>query len=50
MVKNNEEKNIAEKIIAKVAYEMAKNNVNSTCAWFFYQPSVPEKLKKIKKY
>lgn len=43
-------KNIAEKIIAKVAYEMAKNNVNSTCAWFFYQPSVPEKLKKIKKY
>lgn len=44
------EKNIVEKVIVKVAYESAKSNVNSTCAWFFHQPRVPEKLKRLKKY
>lgn len=44
------EKAIVEKIISKAAYSSAKANVNSTCAWFCYQPKTPEKLKKFRKF
>ena len=44
------EKNVVEKIISRVAYSSAKANVNSNCAWFFYQSKTPEKLKKLRKF
>lgn len=43
------EKNTLEKLVSKVAYTAAKSNVNSNCMLFFYQPTVPEKVKALKK-
>lgn len=37
-----------EKVAARAAYSMAKSNVNKSCVWFFNQPKLPEKLKKLK--
>ena len=39
-----------DKAIAKIAYKSAQSNVNSNCAWFFYQQKPPEKLKKLRKF
>ena len=40
---------IVDKLICAAALLSAKNNVNSTCSWFFYQPRVPDSVKKLKK-
>ncbi len=48
MVKNNQI--VAEKVLAKVAYKAAKDNVNATCTCFFYQPKVSKKLLKLRKH
>lgn len=42
-------KNTVEKFVSKVAYTAAKSNVDSVCVWFFYQPTLPEKVKALKK-
>ena len=43
-----ENKNVVEKLVAKMAYEKAKKDVNSTCILWFYQPKLPDSLKKLK--
>lgn len=42
------EKNMFDKFVADVAYTTARKNVNGVCAWFFHQPELPGKLKKLK--
>lgn len=44
----NEEKKLLDKVVAKAAYQMAKKNVNSACFFYFYQPKIPDALKKLK--
>lgn len=44
----SQEKKVFDKIIAKAAYEAAKKNVNSICYYWFYQPEVPNAVKKLK--
>ena len=42
------EKNKFDKFVANVAFSVAKDNVNKSCAWFFHQPELPGELKKLK--
>ena len=37
-----------EKAVAQMAYNTSLKNVNKVCIWFFNQPKLPEKLKKLK--
>ncbi len=39
---------ICEKAIAKVVYEKAKREVNSTCTYVMFQPVIPKKVQKLK--
>lgn len=41
---------MSDKIISKLAYRAAERNANSICGFFFYQPSLPEKVKKLRKF
>ena len=43
-------KKIVDILVAKAAYEAAAKNVNQMCGYFFYQPKVPEKAKKLRKF
>lgn len=43
-------KNLAANLVADMARESARKNVNSVCSIFFYQPVVPEKAKKLRKF
>ena len=43
-------KKIVDILVAKAAYEAAAKNVNQMCTYFFYQPRVPEKVKKLRKF
>jgi len=43
------DKKLLDNLVSKAAYSIAKGNVNSNCMLFFYQPTVPEKVKKLKK-
>ena len=45
-----QEKPLVDKIVAKAAYQAAKKNVNSLCLYFFYQPTVPDSLMKLKEH
>ena len=47
MAKKN---NIVKKVMADVSLHAAKKSVNSVCPAFFYQPEIPETVKKFKKY
>lgn len=40
--------NRVEKVVADMAYRTSVRNVNKVCIWFFNQPKLPEKLKKLK--
>ncbi len=40
-------KNTFDKIIMKSAYVAAKRSADATCTYFFYQPRLPEKVKKL---
>ncbi len=49
MIKYDNEKKLIEKMRTmcdNIAIKEAKNSLNSTCAWIFFQPEMPEKLKK----
>ena len=39
-----------DKMLAAVALASAKNNINSTCAWFLYQPKVPDSVKELRRF
>ncbi len=39
----------ALRLISKAALVNARKEVNSACAFFGYQPKMPEKLKRLKK-
>lgn len=41
---------IAEKVVAKVAYEAARKASNSACYYFFGQKKLPESVKKMRKF
>ena len=43
-------KKIVDLLVAKAAYEAAAKNVNQLCAYFFYQPMVPEKVKELRRF
>lgn len=43
-------KNFIGKVTAKIAYDTAEKNANSICTWVFYQPKLPEKVKKLRKF
>lgn len=43
-------KNIINKIAADLVYETAVKQANSSCTFFFYQPKLPEKVKKLRKF
>ncbi len=36
-------------ILKKAAYKVAEHGANQVCPFLFYQPVIPEKLKKLKK-
>lgn len=42
--------NKAEKILSKIAYRTAKQQVNSVCNVWFYQPEIPKKVKELRKF
>lgn len=42
--------NKLEKAIANVAYETSKKSANSMCCFFFHQPKLPEKVKRLRKF
>ena len=42
-------KNTIGKVIAKAAYKKAEESNNLICTYFFYQPRLPEAVKKLKK-
>lgn len=42
--------NVARKVVAELSLQAAKNSVNRGCPAFFYQPQIPESLKKFKKH
>ncbi|MBE5936797.1 MAG: cyclic lactone autoinducer peptide [Lachnospiraceae bacterium] len=37
------------KTVIRVAYLTSKQSANSVCGFFFYQPQLPEKVKKLRK-
>lgn len=39
-----------EKVVANMAYETAKTSASYVCTWFFYQPKLPEAVKKLRKF
>lgn len=41
---------VVDKLIAKAAYQQARGIANTGCIWFFYQPKLSEKLKKLRKF
>lgn len=43
-------KNLVANAVATLAKETATKSVNSACMLFLYQPKVPEKLKKLRKF
>lgn len=43
-------KKSAEKLVAQVAYKTAAQGANSSCSFFFFQPQVPEQVKKLRKF
>ena len=43
-------KNFIGKVTAKIAYDTAEKNANSICTWVFYQPKLPEKVKKLRRF
>ena len=45
-----QKKQLLDKMVAKAAYQAAKKNVNSLCFYFYYQPTVPDSLMKLKKH
>ena len=48
MKKKTESK--VEKILSKVAYRSAKQQVNSVCSVWFYQPEIPNKVKELRRF
>ena len=38
------------KVIANVAYATSKKEADSACRWVYYQPELPEKVKKLRKW
>lgn len=36
-------------LLRKVAYKVAERGANQVCPFLFYQPTLPEKVKKLKK-
>lgn len=42
--------NLFEKAVAGVAYETAKRRANASCTWFYHQPVLSEKVKKLRKF
>lgn len=38
------------KVIAGMAYKTSKRSANSLCSYFFNQPELPEKVKKLRKF
>ena len=45
-----QEKKLLDRVVAKAAYQAAKKNVNSLCLFYFYQPTVPDSLMKLKEH
>lgn len=43
-----QKKRAAGDLLAKLAYHEAKKSVNEACYFNFYQPKLPEALKKLK--
>lgn len=41
---------MAKKIVTDLSLQAAKKNINSVCTAFFYQPQIPESVKKFKKH
>ena len=41
---------LMNQVVARAAYGTAANNANSVCGFFFYQPKLPEKVKKLRKF
>lgn len=39
-----------EKVVANMAYKTSKRSANSLCSYFFNQPELPEKVKKLRKF
>ncbi len=43
-------KKMALNAVSKVASKTAENSANQTCLWWLYQPKVPAKVKKMRKF
>jgi cyclic lactone autoinducer peptide len=43
-------KKICTELVGKLAKEAAVKNANSSCPFFLYQPELPEKIKKLRKF
>lgn len=41
---------LVKTIMAKVAYDISVKEANSSCGFFFYQPKLPAKVKKLRKF
>ena len=41
---------VVDKVIKKAAYRMAEISANQVCTYFFYQPKLPESVKKLRKF
>lgn len=40
---------LTEKLVAKAAYAQSSRLANQQCVYLFYQPEMPEKVKRLKK-
>lgn len=38
------------RVVGKAANKTAKDSANQTCLWWLYQPKVPSKVQKLKKF
>ncbi len=43
-------KEMIRRAVGKAANKTAKDSVNQTCLWWLYQPKIPSKVQKLKKF
>ncbi|MBR1743007.1 MAG: cyclic lactone autoinducer peptide [Lachnospiraceae bacterium] len=43
-------KGVVKMVLKKVAYHEAEKSAKIICGWFFYQPKLPNAVKKLRKF
>lgn len=41
---------VMKNVVRKIIYNVASKSANSGCTIFFYQPKIPEAVKKLRKF